>query len=63
MLTTFDRQANLVVAQSQAVGSAEPWLKVIGSQHLVDWLIAEEVSLAFQLMRPLPPNGNSESPF
>ena len=63
MQTVPDSQANIDLARSQAGGSAEPWLKVIGSQHLVDWLIAEEVSLAFQLMRPLPPNGNSESPF
>ncbi|MCH7752291.1 MAG: TIGR03032 family protein [Planctomycetes bacterium] len=35
------------MAQSQAGGSAEPWLKVIGSRHLMDWLAAEQVSLGF----------------
>ena len=47
MQTVPDRQTNMVSAQSQAGGSAEPWLKVIGSRHLMDWMAAEQISLAF----------------
>ena len=36
----------MVVAQSQAGGTIDKWLKVFGSRHLLDWLTAEQVSLA-----------------
>ncbi len=47
MRTTPDRQSKMVATVAQSVDSAEPWLKVIGSRHLVDWLATEQVSLAF----------------
>ncbi len=42
-----DRQAHSsLVQQQQDSGASEPWLKVIGSHHLVRWLADERVSLA-----------------
>ena len=35
-----------LVQQQQDSGASEPWLKVIGSHHLVRWLADERVSLA-----------------
>ena len=46
MQTTPGKPTNMVGGQSQVGGSAEPWLNVIGSRHLLDWLAAEQVSLA-----------------
>lgn len=46
MPSPSDRSTNAAGPVTSQSGSTQPWLKVIGSRHLVDWLASERVSLA-----------------